>query len=68
LIGGGNPRWYDLYRKILDNGKSIQTVEVKPDQIIPLLDAVGGKGVYILTSFSTEKEAEDLLAKVEQFR
>lgn len=65
---GGSPRWYDLYRRILDAGKSLQAVQVKPEEVVPLLDAIGGKGVYIMTKFQNEREAEELLAKVEQYR
>ena len=68
LEGGGSPRWWDIYRRILDAGKSVQAIEVKLDEVIPLLDAIGGKGVYIGTYFQNEREAEELLAKVEQFR
>lgn len=65
---GGSPRWWPLYRRILDAGKSLQAIEVKPEDVIPLLDAIGGKGVYIGTYFESERQAEELLAKVEQFR
>lgn len=65
---GGSPRWWDLYRCILEAGKSVQIVQVKPEEIVPLLDAIGGKGVYIMAKISSEKEAEELLAKIEQFR
>jgi hypothetical protein len=65
---GGSPRWYDLYRRILHAGKSVQAINVKIDDVIPLLDAIGGKGVYVLTEFQNEREVEKLLTKVEQFR
>jgi len=53
---------------ILDAGKSVQVVNVGRDEIIPLLDAIGGKGVYIMTSFATRQEAEMLMTKVAQYR
>lgn len=65
---GGNPCWYEFYRKVLAAGKSVQATGVTPDDVIPLLDAVGGKGMYIMTSFATEREAEDLYARVESYR
>ena len=37
---GGNAHWYDLYRRIKAGGKSVQAVGVKPDEVIPMLDAV----------------------------
>jgi len=65
---GASPRWHDLYRRILAAGKSVQIVGVKPVEIVPLLDAIGGKGVYILTRFQSEAEAEKVRSQVEQFR
>ena len=65
---GGSPRWYELYRRILAAGKSVQVMDVKPEEIIPLLDAIGGKGVYISTKFLGAREAEELASKVEPFR
>ena len=58
----------DLYRKILAAGKSVQAIGVRHDEVIPLLDAIGGKGVYIMTNFASVDEAEALMAKVEQYR
>jgi hypothetical protein len=65
---GGNPAWYDLYRRILDAGKSVQAVGVQPEEVLPLLDAVGGKGMYIMTHFGSVAQAEALAAKVEPYR
>ncbi len=65
---GGHPRWYDMYKKILAAGKSVQAVGVRQDEIVPLLDAIGGKGVYIMTSFATEGEAETVMKQVESYR
>jgi hypothetical protein len=59
---------YPLYRRILDAGKSVQVVGVEPDEIVPLLDAIGGKGVYIITGFRDRKEAESMLEQVEPYR
>jgi len=68
LEGPGNPRWFDLYRKILDAGKSVQVCGASPDEIVPVLDAIGGKGVYFVTAFKSEKQAEELLKQVEPYR
>jgi hypothetical protein len=62
IENGGNPRWYDLYRRILAAGKSLQVLGASPDEIVPLLDAIGTKGVYILTGIKDERAA-DLLRK-----
>ncbi len=68
IEGGGDPRWFDLYRRILDAGKSVQIVNVRRDEVRPLLDAIGGKGVYIMTGFSSANEAEALMTEVAQYR
>jgi hypothetical protein len=68
IEGGGNLRWFEMYRKILDAGKSVQVVGVKQDELIPLLDSIGGKGVYVMTTFSSPNEAESMMAKVSQYR
>ena len=68
IEGGGNPRWFEMYEKILEAGKSVQVVDVDKDEIIPLLDAIGGRGVYVMTSFSSSNEAETMMSKVEQYR
>ena len=65
---GGDPEWYPMYQKILDAGKSVQAIGVNVEQVQPLLDAVGGKGMYIQTAVSNETELEFLLKIVEQYR
>ena len=64
---GGDPKWYDLYRKILAAGKSVQAYLVWGHEIVPLLDAIGGKGVYVLAMFKDRAEVESVLKDVEQF-
>ena len=64
---GGNPRWYDLYRRILGAGKSVQVVNVEPDEVVPLLDAIGNRGVYVLIQFKNEQEVEQVLKRVEGY-
>ena len=39
-------------------------VGVEQHEILPLLDAIGDKGVYILTSFANEHEAECLMEQI----
>ena len=65
---GGDPAWYGMYRRILDAGKSVQAVGVKPEEVLPLLDAVGGKGMYLMTTFESEAHAEELARQVEPYR
>jgi hypothetical protein len=65
---GGSPEWYPMYRKILAAGKSVQAIGVGTDEVVPLLDAVGGKGMYVAAPVSGLTEAEELVKRVEQFR
>ena len=65
---GGSPRWYSLYKRILEAGKSLQAIFVLPEEVIPLLDAVGGKGVYLLVAFRNQREVEAIMDKVEAYR
>ena len=64
IESGGHPRWYDLYRRILSAGKSVQVVNVEHDEILPLLNVIGHEGVYILTSFENQRDAERLLNQI----
>lgn len=57
---GGDPEWYSLYRKIIDHGKSVQAVGVKTDEIIPLLEHVGPKGLYLFCDVPTQSEFEQI--------
>jgi hypothetical protein len=68
IEGGGHPRWFDMYKRILDAGKSVQIVGAQRDEVLPLLDAIGGKGVYVITNFASDKEAEALMTEAEQYR
>ena len=55
-------------RRIIDAGKSVQIIGARRDDIVPVLDAIGGKGVYILTGFSSIEDAEDIETSVEPYR
>ena len=65
---GGSPRWYDLYRRILAAGKSVQAGGVAECEVIPLLDAVGSKGMFINTWCQSEESARNLVEKVRTYR
>jgi hypothetical protein len=65
---GGMPKWYDLYRRILAGGKSVQAIGVRPDEVIPLLDACGGKGMFITCHAETEDEARELEERIHAYR
>ncbi len=65
---GGDPSWYELYRKILASGKSIMPCWVKVDELKPLLDEVGSEGLNILMDFKSEKEIDAALKIAEAYR
>ena len=65
---GGSPHWYDLYRKILAAGKRVQVLGAAATEIEPLLDAVGSDGIYFLSFFNTEAQAEAYVRVVERLR
>ena len=65
---GGSPKWYDLYRKIIAGGKSIMACWVTLDELKPLLDNIGGEGVHIEMDFHNEREVEQALRIVEEYK
>jgi hypothetical protein len=70
---GGSPHWFDLYKKILNAGKSIWVANMDVDEVIPLLDAVGPKGVYLNVISSGGNnirpgQMEQLADKLESYR
>ncbi len=67
IEGGGHPRWHDLYRRILAAGKGVQVMSAVED-ILPLLEAIGGRGVHILTGFRDAEQAEAMAAAVDAYR
>lgn len=66
--GGGDPSWYPLYRRILDAGKSVWVANLRLHEVIPLLDAIGGRGVYVSVNGLSIPEAEQLAREVERYR
>ena len=65
---GGSPKWYDLYRKIIAGGKSIMACWVILDELRPLLDNIGGEGVHIEMDFHNEREVEQAMKIVDDFK
>lgn len=65
---GGMAKWYDLYRRIRDAGKSVQAIGVRPDEVIPLLDACGPEGMFITCAAETEEQARQLEERVDAYR
>jgi hypothetical protein len=65
---GGDPKWYDLYRRILTGGKSVMASWVRIGEIRPLLDAIGADGVHLMIDFKTEADIEKALKIAEEYR
>ena len=65
---GGSPKWYDLYKRILAGGKSILASWVTLDELKPLLDNIGADGVHLEMDFHNEKEVEQAMRIVEEYR
>lgn len=63
---GGSPKWYDLYRRILNAGKSIMACWVTLDELRPLLENIGTDGVHLEMDFHNEDEVEQALEIVEK--
>lgn len=69
LPGGGAPEWHDLYRRVKAAGKAVQVVSIVPHEVIPLLDAVGPEGMYILINEPVSMaEAEALVRALGPYR
>lgn len=65
---GGDPRWFDLYRRIRAAGKSIMPCWVELDELAPLLDAVGPAGTNVLMRVTSERDIRDALAIADRYR
>lgn len=65
---GGDPCWYDLYRRILAAGKSVMLNWVQLDELEPLIQAVGNQGLHINVDFKNEGEIDKALAILQPYR
>jgi len=70
LPQGGDPSFYDLYRKIKKAGKSVEAVWIKDenDTVERLLDAVGPEGMYLEIEIDSLKAADKIERIVERYR
>ncbi len=65
---GGDPRWYDLYKKILAGGKSIMANWVTLEELEPLIDNIGNQGLHINVDFKSEREIDEALKILDKYR
>jgi 5-methyltetrahydrofolate--homocysteine methyltransferase len=49
IEGGEHPRWYPMYKKILNAGKSLQILVGGLEYLPDLLKELGSEGIYLLT-------------------
>lgn len=68
IEGGGHARWHPMYKKILDSGKCVQAIGVRPEEVKPLLDCCGADGLFINCRASSEGEARRIFDLVDQYR
>ncbi len=59
IESGGNKRWFEMYKRILNSGKSLQVVGIKSTEILPMLDALGDNGIYFVCDFKNEFKASE---------
>jgi hypothetical protein len=65
IEGGGDKRWYDVIRRIIEAGKAVMTVHVAAADVIPLLDAVGPRGIFLhVNDVNTAGELDALAEEV----
>lgn len=65
---GFHERWHPMYKRILDAGKSVQVVDVPPDQIESVLKVTGTNGVFIMTGFGSMEDVEQTARIVDRWR
>ena len=65
---GADPHWFPLYKRILAAGKCVQAVWMSPEDVIPLLDAVGPRGMYLMVECENVEEMAALEMKIESYR
>ena len=65
---GGSLHWAKMYRRILDAGKRVQILNAEPDEIEPVLDAIGTDGVFFLNGNMSRENADRYEAVFERVR
>lgn len=57
---GGNERWYPLYRRILEAGKSVQAIGVEPEDVPRMMRELPREGLFMMVQARSEDEAKRL--------
>ena len=67
--GGTNPKWWPMYRRILDAGKSVQIVGGLKDEVLPMVRELGAKGLYVMVGdFEGHEDFQALYDAVDAYR
>jgi hypothetical protein len=64
----GDPKWYEMYRRIRAGGKCVMAADVRPHEVAPLLEAVGPRGLFVMVNAECEEQARELEEKVDAYR
>ena len=59
--GCGHPMWLDFYRQIRADGKGLLLLGLEPEEVEPLVRAIGPEGLFISTEVKSEQVAERML-------
>lgn len=65
---GGDPHWFGMYRRILASGKSLQAIGIQPEQVEPMLDALGPEGLYMHVDCVDLHQLEELARTADRYR
>jgi hypothetical protein len=68
IESGAHARWFPLYKRILDAGKSVQIMGEGVDSIEPILKAIGSKGVYIMCNYMNAAEIDEAQRIADRWR
>jgi len=68
IENGFHERWFPLYKRILDAGKSVQVIGWPMEGIEKILKAIGSKGVYIMSGFKTQEDMEAMARLADKWR
>lgn len=60
--GPGDPKWYGLYERVLNGGKSLQILGISPEEARRIFDRFGSRGIYLSVQVTSEREALDMMA------
>ncbi|HBG28231.1 MAG: hypothetical protein A2Y10_12890 [Planctomycetes bacterium GWF2_41_51] len=57
---GGSAQWFDLYKRILAAGKSLQLIHIKPQEVETIFENLGTNGLYLAVDCDTPAEFEQI--------